>query len=99
MLPEPAYSNVIRILGVDDNKMVDCNVQKFIKLQINGASFTIGPDVYLDLSSKDTDGKCKSHIIGDEGMFELPISFLRSKCISLNYQNGKIGLATSKIAV
>jgi hypothetical protein len=94
-IPSSVYKNVASVLGLGrDDEIVRCDIKTTINIQVGDVTLTVTPDLYVRYDTEDADGNCYSRIY-DSG-FRLPISFLRSKCLLLNYQTRQVGLASSK---
>lgn len=93
------YSQVERILGIDEEGRVSCNTQTVIELGFNGNTWKFEPHTYMDLSTKDSNGMCKSRIQGSGDGFYFPYSFVKNNCLMYDYKNKQVGVSASKISV
>jgi hypothetical protein len=98
-LPDVLLENVYRMLDVDEHVKLDCNIKTVISLKAGDVTFTIGPELYVNTFSKDDNGRCYPWIGESWDTIRLPVGVFKSKCIFMNYATGKVGFATSKIAV
>lgn len=94
-MPASIFSTVERILQIDDNGLIYCDSVKKIQLVIGQETLTLGPEFYIDQTTKDSKGKCNHLIQTSVDAFYLPWSFMSTKCLALDFKIPQISLTDS----
>jgi hypothetical protein len=97
VLNNAIYGYVEKVLDINSYGQVDCDIQTVIKFKINDADWAVGPEMYVDKSSRNKKtNKCDALIDVSNDVFRLPVTFLSQRCLLLDYKSKRIGFATSK---
>jgi len=92
--PDPIFTNVLQALDVSTDGFISCDSKTNVTLKFNGNDLILGPQDYMDYSTVPKYGECTCRIqFRDDGYFFLPITFLRDRCLLLDYANLQIGVA------